>query len=159
MSALVLSNQFNLEIFNNLPHYNEAKLSVSSSEGLIYQNFSPLIKKYGLSDLVSLCLLHKHFDLKDGEVLLENMNGVESVISPQKSSTCVPYMWKAGRNAFVPLEFVEYSPEIAVKVEKVETASAFLQEFFQLLVELKVSILNIFVLYQIFFSMLLKLVG
>lgn len=145
MSTLVLSAPFNFQTFNNLPHYNDAKLFVPSSEALIYQYFYPLIKKHGLSSLVSVCLLHKHFDLNDGEVLLENINSDESAISPQNSSvSSTPYMWKAEGNEFVPLEFLEYSPELAAKIKRVECAPAFLEEFYQLLIQLKVHFISFF---------------
>ena len=90
---------YSSETFMRLPHYDDAKLMVGSNVVEIGINeLGKVIEGNGLEADVGVCLLHKHFDMSEGEILLEFSENGASKLSPVHRSDIhdevLPYMWK-----------------------------------------------------------------
>lgn len=68
-----------------------------------------------MEKLVNLQLLHTHFKLKEGEIIIEKMSHNETMTKPQmmkdlNMSTIAPYLYKFTNDGnVIPLEYVEES--------------------------------------------------
>lgn len=138
--ALVF-HDYEVDVFNLLPHFNEAKNQIPFVE---INKLGDLIKKHNVAN-VGVNLLHKHFDLHKGEMLVEVQSDNLSAIRPQpegSSATILPYLWRATSDGWVPLEFTEVvTPENRARVVAVMSSQDFLAEFHGVLLELKVPLI------------------
>jgi hypothetical protein len=81
--------------------------------------FAPAAAEHGMQEIVGACLLHRHFTLNDGEVIVEKpgeWNEVPALISaPQRtmSADAAPYTWRVG--ADTNLEALEFSEDPALR--------------------------------------------
>ena len=67
-----------------------------------------IICRYGLSDRLGISLLHKHFDLRFDEQLIEKFYENQTQIAPRiitDDTTVTPYLWKTDGTSWHPLEF------------------------------------------------------
>lgn len=133
---------YNPVAFNELPHFNKAKTRVGDLAESI-NRLGAVIKKYNLQ-YAGVALLHKHFDITDEEILVENETDTKSELSPTSTKmyeegTLNSYMWKVtGNGKFAPLEFTASRDEkIINRIDEIRKNSEFLQEFGSLVRELK----------------------
>jgi len=120
---------YHTAVYNNLNHFDEAKMLLPSLEAGVAV-LGTIVEKHGLSKLVGAALLHKHFDLNSGEVLVERADGTMSEMAPREQSTTalLPYMWKYSSEGWYPLEFAEPNAMDAEKLQNLCSNVAFLAE-------------------------------
>lgn len=134
-------NEFNARIFDELQDFAEVSGCISELEREL-PTLSRVIVSHGVQDLVCVTLLHKHFDLKAGEKLVEELNESGSTLTPQslESHFLVPCLWKVNdvmtdfpEKGFDPLEFIRKDrPEgrnALLQVTSLLEKRAFLSEF------------------------------
>lgn len=74
-------------LINSLQGIDELKpLGKEANDMVCFQELRDVLKKYDKLDRFGLCLLHKHFDVKDGEVLVEScdVNNRTLTIQPEQ---------------------------------------------------------------------------
>jgi len=101
-----------------------------------------LFSKHGMVATAGLSMLHKHFELSDDELLVEEVVGDQSFIRPvvtEDKSSLLPYMFKlieSGEDGAFKLIPLEYAPAAIVSNEKLQhlvSNEAFIAEFGTLL--------------------------
>jgi len=106
-----------------------------------------VFKKYEMQNMCGLALLHRHYAIEEGEMLVEKINSVNSATMPMKAKDApkvVPHLWKFYRGKWYPCEFLDVSVgheklETAISFsEKVSTNEPFLLELSQVLVAMGV---------------------
>lgn len=102
---------------------------------------------------MGVCLLHKHFDLKPNERLVEHAEGVRSIVEPVTQPAdehIIPYLWKVEVGSecrLLPLEFMERNAVLASRLEVLKNNVAFLVEVATALAPVS-SFLGLFVLHR-----------
>lgn len=138
-SSAPVQKPFDVQVFNSLQHFQTAKLSVPEVTKAA-DALGAVIEQHGMEDSVGICLLHKHFDLKAQEVLVETQSVGESHLKPQSwtsDEALVPYMWKVTTRCEVfPLEFVQADEDKSRKTAFVLSNSAFLADLTRTILEL-----------------------
>lgn len=99
--ASSLTSTYHVAQFNSLPHYNSAKDEERVLAGFQDAKAALLavISKHGLASQVAVCLLHKHFDLEDGELVLEEVSDSSSTstvvhLRDKPMDTVVAHTWR-----------------------------------------------------------------
>ena len=99
-----------------------------------------VICQHGLQKEIGVSLLHRHFQIRETEVLVRNRQNGEAVTTPAEytsvSSSIAPFLWKlaTGRSGkgFYPLEFVRCSDKyetVSGQVSRIRAAADFLTKF------------------------------
>lgn len=112
-------------MYNSLPSLHDVSQRFQSKGGktLIDDIFEPLIRKHQLEAVVGVGLVHHHFSLNDGEMVVE-FNHVSTPwvvdvaceeMSPNSGSSIVPSGWCIDAEKYVPYEFT-YIPVGAAKI-------------------------------------------
>ena len=90
MEASVLKNEFNFNVYNALWNVEEADRQVNRNDRKDKADFlkksSYLLAKYNLRDKLGVRLLHKHSDIKAGELMIES----EGIVNDEKSLITEP---------------------------------------------------------------------
>lgn len=88
MQNIALQNPQNTALFNGLDEVDDVK-PLSTEDMPFVEEFKELLKKHNKLDRFGLSLLHKHFDLAEGEILLEStdVHGRRQVIEPIRAET------------------------------------------------------------------------
>ena len=140
----IISSLFDHSLFNALPSLSEAteKFAVEKEKSLT--ELFKVIRRHKLEDFVGVQLLHGHFRIKKGEILVEKSTGeLESVAKAAPASeikSCYPTVFKAVRDSksgsisFAPLEFAAGNG--SAFMEKLSTQEDFLLEFGSKVLEL-----------------------
>ena len=130
-------------VFNSLMHFNQAKMLVGDLTESI-SKLGEVIKKFNLN-FAGVALLHKHFDITEDEVLVENEADSTSEVYPKpvadyEEGSLTPYMWKVTETGkLAPLEFTSSKDQkISTRIEEVCSSVQFLKEFSALVKELQV---------------------
>ncbi len=134
----VLHN-FSIEKFEQLPHFDEAKLELPSLDEKI-QILGEVITKHNIPH-AGVALLHKHFDLNDNERLVEMSptDHVSEIKASQEYESALPYLWRYDDNGWYPLEFTAMiDDEFMSRTATVISNTAFLEEFATALISLEV---------------------
>lgn len=77
---------------------------LSDHDHLVLTDLRDVLRKYGLTDRFGVCLLHKHFDLNDDEVLMESTDPrarVSTLVVARRNSIqgrSIETMWKFSNN-------------------------------------------------------------
>ncbi|KGP78118.1 MULTISPECIES: hypothetical protein [Paenibacillus] len=108
----VIKNYSSL-VFANLHEFEIAKKKVTKNEKHLDQ-LGGLIKKYKLENLVGITLLHKHFNLYEGEKLVRKYSASEFKIGPftTDDTNIIPYAFAYSKTAIdselelYPIEFI-----------------------------------------------------
>ncbi len=104
---------YNGTVFNSLNPFQLAKQQLTKNRDLLPQ-IGAVICKHGLQDVIGVTLLHKHFNIFPGEVLIEKVNDNTIQVSPNRvdhETALVPYIWAfsendlTGERRWFPLEF------------------------------------------------------
>jgi hypothetical protein len=104
---------YRVQRFNAILDLADARGAFAANDGEAFINsvFIPLVKKRSLEEKVGLGLLHRHFDLEDGEKLVEfhNISTPWSVdideISLPVGGEILPTSWRIQDGKFMPYEF------------------------------------------------------
>jgi hypothetical protein len=105
---------YDYTIVNSLPEFDEAKDRIARRHDQLLE-LGDVICRYRLHEDVGLCLLHRHFDLADGERLVgvyDEDDYVVGVASRDDWTGVVPSVWRvehAGADGwgYRPLEFAD----------------------------------------------------
>jgi hypothetical protein len=134
-------------IFGSLPEFEVALESKPVVEASVIEA-AAVFQKHGLAESVGLSMLHRHFPLEEGEILVESPVGSTSFIRPEHSALPVkadlqPYMFRLVETAegFV-LAPLEYAPAHIIDSEKLAALvcnSRFVNEIGALIRKHKVS--------------------
>jgi len=133
----------NLHDFPDVYHYSEEKDFIDNALTIVDDN--------GLAGVVSVALLHRHFQLADNEMLVETQNVNQSDIKVYNrdddvSKNALPYMFKVvfdshSKETFLqPLEFVNFGDnvhafdELTKDIKAVSSNHIFLSTFYEHLV-------------------------
>jgi hypothetical protein len=114
----------------------------------LIREFGDLIRAYQLENHISLCLLHKHFDIADDELVLREFCDNTAYMRPKKvceATNSIPYLWKiwtgTSGKGYYPLEFVDLPDQFRVRgieeIEVVRTSTELLSDFAAKLEELQ----------------------
>ena len=133
-------------VFANLLEFETAKTRLEANEGAL-QPLGDVILEHHLENKVGVSLLHKHFNLREDEVLIRNFKDDTFEIRPESSVAhrALPYMWAFSRLrtgddlSLYPVEFIgknERTIEYRVIADSILENGAFLDEFSTRLVEL-----------------------
>ena len=98
-----MSQELNIEtaLMNDLPSFEEVK-PLSEVDIECFNEIRDILKKYGALNRFGITLLHKHFDLEEGEMLVEELNDKNRgmYISPrrpeQENLTVLQTAWRLG---------------------------------------------------------------
>jgi hypothetical protein len=108
--------EYEIDVFHSLYDFHIAR-TILQQLGPAVAALGDIICKYKLESHVAANLLHKHFDLQDGEYVVRWTEGRYAYMSPRPvasgSDECIlPYLWQLaeGHNGldFYPLEFATY---------------------------------------------------
>jgi len=145
-NSSVKIEEFDVQIFNGLLHFDEAKFYEEHLH--VTKHLANVIDKHGFHAKVTVQLLHKHFDLELDEILAETIHGNESIILPTSKNVPqdrVAYMWlfSSAENERVILHPLEYlmnpEKEVLAAYESMMEATDFLMEFAATLESFQVS--------------------
>lgn len=134
--ASVLCLPYSPAAFDTLPEFEEAHLKTPLVEDAAVEA-RELFRAHGFAETAGLCLLHKHFSLSEGEVLVEEPVGNTSFIRPARvaltSSDLLPYMFRltpcaAGEYALMPLEYAPRGIVDEAKLASLVNNSRFINE-------------------------------
>jgi|GEM_PF-832563 len=72
-------------LFNFLPHADEVQ-AINDEDKACFKEIRDVLLKHGKLERFGLTLLHKHFDIQDDEVLIENTDEISRIqtITPMK---------------------------------------------------------------------------
>lgn len=112
MSACAVLQPYSPSAFSELLDFDVVHPKVPQIEAAS-QEISSIFLKHKMEEFAGMAMLHKHFELSDTEVLVEEVRGCQSVIRPVTLETdrtdLLPYMFKLkcqGRGfVLVPTEF------------------------------------------------------
>lgn len=128
----------------------------TSKETTVIQSLGDVIAKHGLSNVVGVALLHRHFDLyKTGEIIQETISNSVStsvVVDYKKQplpSNVIPHFFRVNDDdSLSPLEFYQYQIQDTSREEKIHienflnrylillNSSAFIMEYKNTLLKL-----------------------
>jgi hypothetical protein len=112
MSACAVLQPYSPSAFSELLDFDAVHPKVPQIEAAS-QEISSVFLKHKMEGFAGMAMLHKHFELSDTEVLVEEARGCHSVIRPVKFETdrtdLLPYMFKLKCDergfVLVPTEF------------------------------------------------------
>lgn len=112
MSACVVLQPYNPSAFSELLDFDVVHPKVPLIEAASLE-IGSIFLKHKMEGFAGMAMLHKHFELSDTEVLVEEVRGCHSVIRPAKFETdrtdLLPYMFKLKYDergfVLVPTEF------------------------------------------------------
>jgi hypothetical protein len=112
MSACAVLQPYSSSAFSELLDFDVVHPKVPQIEAAS-QEIGSIFRKHKLEGFAGMAMLHKHFELSDTEVLVEEVRGCQSVIRPvtfeADRTDLLPYMFKLkceGRGfVLVPTEF------------------------------------------------------
>jgi len=124
--AMVVKQDYSVEVFNKVPHFDVAKSFVPTIESHIKQ-LADIIILYNKIELVGISLQHRHFGLMEGEFLgeLRKESSKASLILPhplERISDFVPVTWKVVGGAsplMAPLEFASHNNQLQANLDEV----------------------------------------
>jgi hypothetical protein len=126
------------------PNVYQSLLDIESRAAIIDKKdislLGNVIKKFQLEDVLGICVLHRHVDLSESEVLVEDSYDNKTVTTPSvlsQSSDILPCMWKFEAGGFYPLQFAKNNQEMQRIVTRLLKKSDFFQQFSELLIKLK----------------------
>lgn len=143
---------YDSSVFASLPFFEVATKNSSHNE--LASNFLEeallLLEKFDKQDKFSIVMLHKHFDLNPGEILVERKHEKGSELKPYsrdflKNDTVLPYLFalksESGNVVFIyPLEFSFLQTDLdGLKhqelLDELYSSDLFLNEYSELLVD------------------------
>jgi hypothetical protein len=105
-------HEYEGSVFDSLNDFPIARDELESHRERI-SDLGDIICRHDLQALVGVNLLHKHFDLLSGEIVLRQFDHEGAIMRPIAYSECpnaVPYLWQVANGndgyGFYPLEFV-----------------------------------------------------
>jgi hypothetical protein len=78
---------YNSQVFQNVPDFSDVAVKLGELDiPKILEKFGKIFAKFGVHKELELFAIHRHFDLEDGEILVEavSKNGSKSVSLPWK---------------------------------------------------------------------------
>ncbi len=131
-----MKTNYDPNIFNQLNDFSIAREQLEKCQDNLWE-LGDLICAHNLHQEVGISLLHKHFDLKPQERLVEEFVDNQFHIKPCTEGNCsemTPYLWKAEPNQesgdwnYFPLEFAHANHEM-LKVKDVAKSVTSNHEF------------------------------
>lgn len=92
------------------PHIDEVE-ALSEKDGAVIQDILEVLEKHGATQRFGICLLHDHFPVEEGEVLLESSDVQNRVltVTPVKRTSVIDSskatMWRLETDAPVGLQY------------------------------------------------------
>jgi Chaperone of endosialidase len=132
---LMLSAEFVTKRFQSLLDFNDALVAQSSIGEKVIWKLGQIICFYDLEKLFGVALLHKHFDLFEGEQLVRRFFDKRGTIKPEGASISnVPCIWGFDVTAtpsIFALEFAnaDFNPEALAAVDQLEQSRGFVETF------------------------------
>ncbi|KAL3438874.1 hypothetical protein BDV09DRAFT_158818 [Aspergillus tetrazonus] len=110
---MVLFDKYSAEKFNRLPFLSESSEALQSvgDKGALFSDLNALFVRYGVTDLLGLTLVHRHFDVNEDELLVECNGTTTPWTVPDSVSLCVddgtikPQSWAFLHGRLMPFEF------------------------------------------------------
>ena len=139
LNEVKINTEFSVNDFNNLHHFHNAKTYVDTDAvKKTISDVGQVIRKHYLEDAVGVCLLHKHFDLKPQEMLVESFEGAKSTVKcvdrKLMKNKAIPFTFKVNESGvWTPLEFVAESKLIEDRMKRVMGNQDFLLEVYQII--------------------------
>ncbi|GAA0445282.1 hypothetical protein PD280_08125 [Virgibacillus salarius] len=135
-------------VFDNLNELDIARkrfLDKGAEEYLL--KLGEVVHRHGLTDVVGITMAHRHFRVRDGEQLVEEVRDNSSVIKPLSNlnnDEVIPFTWKLSKNKngnllWYPLEFVKVNTLTEESINNeltLRNSYDFLNEFSSTLIEL-----------------------
>jgi hypothetical protein len=130
-------NQYQPRVYSNLPDFHIAE-NLSEDKKKLLPILGDVICKFNLEDNIGICLLHKHFNLKENEMLVRTFENNSFDIEPKSnySAKVLPYMWAFSQSgldketALYPVEFIEKrseSTDFGLAVKEVQENEQFVE--------------------------------
>lgn len=133
---------YHFDTWSQLPHIQTATEEGKRTENSI-QTLGDIIVKHGLHNDVGIVLLHRHFDITENEILVEQVDSTHSVTKPiliaNADPSVIPHSFMFSQRAtskWAPYEFTAPCVDSARKVVNVFSNTDFLAEIQQKLVDL-----------------------
>lgn len=112
-NSRVTTSPYSTIAFNTLPEFQESKARFDAKH-YVLDELGTIIRQHGLQRYVGVALIHKHFDLQDGERVVERVDANGSILQPvleTDESVLTPYLWHLSRLddvrfQWTPMEFV-----------------------------------------------------
>lgn len=109
-----------MDNFNMLDDLDESG-SLNNEEMAVLNKIGAVLKKHGLEDRFCIALLHKHFDLLEGEVMVERVckktraaTRKPELISPYDEVNFRPSLWavrNTSEGGLIPLYYLKVSED------------------------------------------------
>lgn len=130
--------QYQSSVYHALPSLHEANKTLRQQEGprIIEGPLQALIRKYALGNTFAVSLVHRHFELKAGEKLVE----FNSISTPWNVDNKIlggivePTSWVSEGEEIRPYEF-SFKPRTTEPEGILNVHKAFVEAFFGLLIE------------------------
>lgn len=131
--------EYQFEAFGRLNAFAEAKASLRENRDRLTE-LGSVICKYGFEEHIGINLLHRHFDLRQGERLVRSYHDNRATMKPLTDSVYrPPYIWQledlpSGLQGLRPLEFLDpsggtISESVVIAGYMLENSPDFVEEF------------------------------
>ena len=127
---------YDSDAFHSISSLDNASQRFHESNGIdfVQIKLKSLILEHGVQDLFGVALVHRHFDLEEGTILVEK----DMVTAPWRynnsfakfGGTIVPNSWFCSEGTVQPYEFC-FVPSSKSRPAKLEEHSSFVKDFFE----------------------------
>lgn len=131
-----LISSLSSKIFNSTPNLNGSREASSTKNGsrFVNETFRNLVERHNLESVFGIGLLHRHFDLKNDEKLVE-FNNISTPWHHQEGDVytggkIIPNAWLINDGKLMPYEFY-FSPLGRNKKIDLAAVNNFLKEFIE----------------------------
>lgn len=106
------------EIYNNLPSIEDAYDKYKKSN-IDLDYIKSIFYKHGVENKYGFCLLHKHYEINNNEIVVQEKNDDKFISSPKmKSNNYYPSSFRYNtKGNIIPHEYVDYPTEEIVEYE------------------------------------------
>jgi hypothetical protein len=132
-----INKNFDLNYFNHLEDIEDVALLDLDAKS---DQVGELIVRHGLSDVVAVTRLHKHFNLQEGEGVI--MSVIDNILRfdvdklYNNDISVLPYTWGIKNGKLTPLQFAVSSESLEQKFDRLCQAGTFFSDLIILLQEM-----------------------
>lgn len=136
-------SDYHFGTFSRLPYINTARKEWEKTKDSI-EILGDIIVKHGLHNDIGIVLLHRHFDITEDEILVEQVDSKQSVTQPiliaDADPSVIPHSFMMTSTfKWAPYEFTGACVDSARKLANVFSNSDFLAEIQQKMVDLSLN--------------------
>jgi hypothetical protein len=109
-----LLDNYSAAEFNSIPYLSEQndEFQTRDAQRVVNSDLKELFTRYGVANRLGVSLVHRHFELKDDEAMVES-NGIsmpwtnpDLITMQDEDGVLIPSNWAVRQHRFMPTEFV-----------------------------------------------------